>query len=109
MAFAVRNISIDAKNAAGKSKSTKKDWPLCSHCGILGYTQDRYYKLHGYPLGYDKTKGKPTPISVHQVYAREMAQALAVTDVPTQLTSSQVQQLLLLLQNQNLHSTVEQS
>ena len=43
------------------------------------------------PPSYDKTKGKPAPISIHQVNALEMIQAPVVTDAPAQLTSSQVQ------------------
>ena len=41
-----------------KPKSVKKDRPLCAHCGLLGQTEDRCYKLHGYPLGHPKAKGK---------------------------------------------------
>ena len=35
----------------------KKDRPQCSHCGLLGHTADKCYKLHGYPPGY-KPKNK---------------------------------------------------
>ncbi|KAJ1377627.1 Zinc finger, CCHC-type superfamily [Sesbania bispinosa] len=33
-----------------KSKQGKKDRPICSHCGVLGHTMDRCFKIHGYPL-----------------------------------------------------------
>ncbi|RDX96584.1 hypothetical protein CR513_20721, partial [Mucuna pruriens] len=39
-----------------KRKGTKKDHPLCAYCGILGHTQDRCYKFHGYPPNYKKNK-----------------------------------------------------
>lgn len=41
-----------------KSKSVKKDRPLCSHCGMQGHIKDKSYKIHGYPPWYKK--GKPT-------------------------------------------------
>ena len=41
--------SISATNFTQK---TKRDRPLCTHCGIQGHTVDKCYKLHGYPLGY---------------------------------------------------------
>ncbi|KAL5557692.1 hypothetical protein UlMin_033903 [Ulmus minor] len=32
----------------------KRDKPLCTHCGFLGHTIDKCYKIHGYPLGFKK-------------------------------------------------------
>ena len=54
--FAVRNSSNPTAEA--KTKNGKKDRPLCSHCGVLGHTVDRCYKLYGFPPGYRKGKGK---------------------------------------------------
>lgn len=34
----------------GYNKS--KNRPICSHCGVVGHTVNRCYKLHGYPQGY---------------------------------------------------------
>ena len=87
----MRNAPVDAKNDAGKSKTAKKDRPLCSQCGILGHTQDRCYKLHGYPPGYDKTKGKLAPATVNQVSIAEVPSVSTMGDTPAQLTNSQVQ------------------
>ncbi|XP_072071682.1 uncharacterized protein [Arachis hypogaea] len=33
-----------------------QDCPLCTQCGLLGHTQDKCYKLHGYPPGYNQNK-----------------------------------------------------
>ena len=46
-----------------------KDCPLYTHCGVLGHMHDRCFKLHSFPLGYDKFKGKPAPVQpqVHHV------------------------------------------
>ena len=35
----------------------KKERPQCTHCGLLGHTVDKCYKLHGFSPGY-KTRGK---------------------------------------------------
>ena len=54
--FAVKNSSKSVSDV--KNKSGKKDQPLCSHCGILGHSVDKCYRLHGFPPGYGKGKGK---------------------------------------------------
>ena len=41
----------------GGSNGKGKDKPMCTHCGKLGHTIDKCYKLHGFPSGY-KTKNK---------------------------------------------------
>jgi hypothetical protein len=41
---------------------TRKDKPVCTHCGIFGHTIDKCYKLHGFPPGFKFTK-KPSPSS----------------------------------------------
>ena len=38
-------------NQQGKSR------PLCTYCGLLGHTNARCYKLHGYPTGYKVPAG----------------------------------------------------
>ena len=29
-----------------------KDRPFCTQCNIPGHTTEKFYKIHGYPLGY---------------------------------------------------------
>ena len=43
-----------------------KDRPLCTHCGKLGHTVVKCYKLHGFPPGY---KFKNKNMMAHQVLA----------------------------------------
>ena len=45
-----------------------RDKPTCSHCGIVGQTIDKCYKIHGFPPGFKFTRSKPhfNP-SAHQV------------------------------------------
>ena len=33
--------------------------PMCSHCGLVGHTVNRCYKLHGYPQGYKPPSSFP--------------------------------------------------
>uniref|UniRef100_A0A2N9GQ92 Reverse transcriptase Ty1/copia-type domain-containing protein n=1 Tax=Fagus sylvatica TaxID=28930 RepID=A0A2N9GQ92_FAGSY len=40
----------------------KKERPTCTHCGLLGHTVDKCYKLHGFPPGY-KTRGKAPAVA----------------------------------------------
>ncbi|KAG7600484.1 Retrotransposon Copia-like N-terminal [Arabidopsis suecica] len=57
-----------------------KPRPLCTHCGLLGHTIARCYKLHGYPPGYkipptsgytaEKPKIFPQQNGVHMVYSQ---------------------------------------
>ncbi|XP_020881499.1 uncharacterized protein LOC110228403 [Arabidopsis lyrata subsp. lyrata] len=59
--------------------------PLCTHCGLLGHTVARCYKLHGYPPGYkiplpsgsqgDPSKAKfPQQNGIHMVYSQSPEQ-----------------------------------
>ncbi|KAL1293734.1 hypothetical protein AAHE18_19G093000 [Arachis hypogaea] len=52
----------------------KKDRPMCSHCGFLGHTVEKYYKIHGFPPGYGRGRG--TKPSVHHVAASEVQSTL---------------------------------
>ena len=48
--------------ALAKQNFQKRDKPTCAHCGFIGHTVDKCYKIHGYPPGY-KTKGKGGPMA----------------------------------------------
>ncbi|MED6118819.1 hypothetical protein PIB30_006315 [Stylosanthes scabra] len=69
---------------------------MCTHCGILGHSVDKCYKIHGYPPNY----GKSTP-SVHHVSSSDMTQEQNSCQSQN-LTPMQVQQLLALLQNSKI-------
>lgn len=49
--------SLVAAYSGGYNKS--KNRPICSHCGLLGHTVNRCYKLHGYPPGYKIPSSTP--------------------------------------------------
>ena len=45
------------KTVGSRQLFQKKERPQCTHCGLLGHTIDKCYKLHGFSPGY-KTRGK---------------------------------------------------
>ncbi|KAL5789092.1 hypothetical protein ACOSQ2_003980 [Xanthoceras sorbifolium] len=106
MAFSA--VSSTPYVAAFSSQSMKKkDRPICSHCGIMGHTMDRCYKLHRYPPGY-KPKGKAqqqqqsliqsisksTLSSSSGVSSPFAMTATASSSSPSHLTADQCQQLI---------------
>jgi len=79
-----------SSNSYPKQSHFCKPRPLCSHCGLLGHTIEKCYKLHGYPPGY---KSKLRPASAHQV--QNLGQSSDF--VQLSVTQEQCQQLLALL------------
>ncbi|KAG5133446.1 hypothetical protein JHK82_024634 [Glycine max] len=47
--------SVARNHPTNRFKGSSKNRPLCAHCGMLGHTQDRCFKLHGYPSNYKRT------------------------------------------------------
>jgi hypothetical protein len=56
---------------SGKPQAQRKDKPMCSHCGIIGHTFDKCYRLHGYPPGFKFTKNKGSSHSANNVQDSE--------------------------------------
>jgi len=69
----------------------RKERPLCTHCGLLGHTIERCYKLHGYPPGYKSNRDKKTGSSANVVCDS------SIPSLP--ITSEQCQQLLALIKS----------
>ncbi|KAK0571015.1 hypothetical protein LWI29_009851 [Acer saccharum] len=57
-------FGMTAGNSAGGYNYSRgrNDRPSCKHCGVLGHTMDKCYKLHGYPLGYKFKSRNPNGI-----------------------------------------------
>ncbi|KHN13718.1 hypothetical protein glysoja_047572, partial [Glycine soja] len=53
-AFALKPSSVARNHPINCFKRSSKNRPLCAHCGMLGHTQDRCFKLHGYPPNYKR-------------------------------------------------------
>ena len=104
--LATKNQNSTTSN--GGSNSTGKERSLCTHCGKLGHTIDKCYKLHGFPLVY-KFKNKSmahlvssmTPDQPHNYMVMSPQEGvpghdLVTTDAPS-FTLDQYQQLLALI------------
>ena len=59
----VESTALETKNSGTNFKG--KERPLCPHCGKLGHTVDKCYKLHGLPLGFKFKNNKNA--TAHQV------------------------------------------
>ncbi|KAL4597753.1 hypothetical protein ACB092_11G011500 [Castanea dentata] len=83
------------KNSKGKEK------PTCNHCGMMGHTDEKCYKIHGYPPGF-KPKVKNSSV-VHQVNLQdeqvEKNSSFASTSFP--FTQEQCQLFLAMLGTQS--------
>ena len=74
VAFTIKTAPVKSSGDTARLKSTKKDRPLYAHCGLLGHTEDRCYKLHGYPPGHPKSQGKPAISQVNHVSIEDSPQ-----------------------------------
>jgi hypothetical protein len=67
-------VPVSSFNRGGfrTNSNGRRDKPTCSHCGIVGHTIDKCYKIHGFPPGLKFTRSKPhfNP-SAHQVQTIE--------------------------------------
>ena len=57
------STALATKNLGSNFKG--KDRPFCTHCGKLGHTMDKCYKLHGFPPGFKFKNNKNA--TAHQV------------------------------------------
>jgi hypothetical protein len=40
------------QSSGSKTNFIRKDRPKCTHCGVLGHTIDKCYRIHGFPPGF---------------------------------------------------------
>jgi hypothetical protein len=85
---------------------TCKERPKHTHCGILGHTMDKCYKIHGYPPSFKFNRGKSTP------FANQVSD-FNIPHLP--ITNEQYEQLVSMLQQQppnevpaSIHNVVNQ-
>jgi hypothetical protein len=92
-----------------QSSGQKKERPLCTHCGLLGHTMDKCYKLHGYPPGY-RTRGKAPAVANQTSLSSFGSNAPAASDTvsPLQLSQMQAQceQFLAFISSKNMPNTM---
>ena len=60
-ALVVKGSNSNSSFSGGKT-SRGKDRPICSHCGKLGHTMEKCFKLHGFPPGF-KPKGNTSMVN----------------------------------------------
>ena len=75
--------------APTKQAFQTRDKPTCSHCGLIGHTMERCYKLYRYPPGY-KNRGKG-PVANQVSLSNLGIHAAAVTDEMSPVQLSQIQ------------------
>ena len=84
----------------GGKNSKGKDRPVCTHCGKLGHTVEKCFKLHGFPLGF-KPKGKTSMVNQVGVQEDLVENNQSVIDANQfPFTKEQYQQFLAMLGNQ---------
>lgn len=93
-----------AQNSKQKYYKKDKDRPLCTHCGVLGHTKEKSFKLHRYPPGYKKGKSAQYPQAVNQFSDEQFH-----VDNDSVMSSQQYQQLIAFLQNQMAKSNLQES
>ncbi|KAG6721636.1 hypothetical protein I3842_03G121500 [Carya illinoinensis] len=102
----VAPASTSSTNVKNYQKSRSRS--VCTHCGLIGHTVDRCYKLHGYPPGY-RHNAKPRTPYVNQVSASsngfDEASNGPNSTPPFPFTQKQCNQLLSFLQNSSQQPT----
>ena len=84
----------------GGKNSKGKDRPVCTHCGKLGHTVEKCFKLHGFPFGF-KPKGKTSMVNQVGVQEDFVENNQSVTNTSQfPFTKEQYQQFLAMLGNQ---------
>jgi hypothetical protein len=84
--------SSSPNNRFGKTQASYKVKPTCSHCGIVGHTMEKCYRVHGYPPGFKFTKNRG-----HSSSANTMQDSEGTSIPHLSITQEQCQQLLALL------------
>ncbi|KAL5576834.1 hypothetical protein UlMin_018533 [Ulmus minor] len=117
------SFAIHAGNSAylrGKYDNRQSEKPTCSHCGYVGHTIDKCYKLHGYPPGF-RFKNGTTPTNVNRFSSSSSSNISATpmtnqaslmsdkaddsSDPVSSLSPSQCQQLIAMLSTQLISTT----
>ncbi|KAL5169996.1 hypothetical protein HKD37_11G031780 [Glycine soja] len=75
-AFAFKNSFGARNNSDNRSKGSSKNCPLCALCGMQGHTQDRCFKLYGYPPNY-KRKGYSSKVKKQSFSSSEPSHKVA--------------------------------
>ncbi|KAF5480412.1 hypothetical protein F2P56_001165 [Juglans regia] len=87
-------------NAFNRQSGTRKERPICSHCGYAGHTSDKCYRIHGFPPGFKSKKS-----NVHSANQVSSSPTVKESNDVSQLSFTQEQrQQILALINPSLKS-----
>ncbi|KAG2682828.1 hypothetical protein I3760_10G002200 [Carya illinoinensis] len=79
-----------------RNKFSSKPKPMCNHCGMVGHTKEKCYKLHRYPPGYKFTKSRINSVNGNPSdNVSQEAHTFEGSSLP--FTQEQCQQLLSML------------
>ncbi|XLR21984.1 hypothetical protein S83_049884, partial [Arachis hypogaea] len=108
MTFAVKQ-SLRPTAPSGPKIKVRKDRPFCANCELLGHTEDKCYRLHGYPPGYSQNKLVNAKSQVHHVakvaHDQESQDPSPISTFS--LIAAQYNQLMTLLQTQQALQDIE--
>ena len=120
-AFALKNSSATRNHPDNRFKGSSKNRPLCAHSGMMGHTQDRCFKLHGYPPNYKRndfslevkkySSSSESPHKVAQQVSVDMPHSQpSFGDLGSQfqLTAQQYSQLMNLLESHPTNVVIPQ-
>ncbi|XP_042977276.1 uncharacterized protein LOC122308156 [Carya illinoinensis] len=80
-------------NSFNKQSGSRKDRPICSHCGYTGHTSDKCYRIHGFPPGFKSKK-----FNVHSANQVSSSTVQESNEIPQlSFTQEQCQQILALI------------
>jgi len=84
-----KSPTVNTQNVKSFSRKNK---PTCSHCGVLGHTIEKCFRINGFPPGFKFTRNKPD--------SNSSANHVQTADNPSlPFTQSQFQQLMTFMQN----------
>ena len=91
--------NYNAPTGSSGGSKTKRDKVTCTHCGFIGHTKDKCYRLVGYPPGW-RVKSKTSNSMANNSEVINQVNANATDQAVSSLTNDQCQQLIQLLSTQ---------
>ncbi|KAL5565621.1 hypothetical protein UlMin_028785 [Ulmus minor] len=91
--------NYNAPTGSSGGSKTKRDKVTCTHCGFIGHTKDKCYRLVGYPPGW-RVKSKTSNSMANNSEVINQVNANSTDQAVSSLTNDQCQQLIQLLSTQ---------
>ncbi|KAL5540630.1 hypothetical protein UlMin_043205 [Ulmus minor] len=91
--------NYNAPTGSSGGSKTKRDKVTCTHCGFIGHTKDKCYRLVGYPPGW-RVKSKTSNSMANNSEVINQVNANSIDQAVLSLTNDQCQQLIQLFSTQ---------